>query len=362
MLSQPNLSLRARLAAACAALGTAVFFVFFLSIGLFFEGLVARDFARTVRSYTWTSTECFIVSSRISDRDSQGRRQESFFFEVEYNYTVGGSPHTSQQFALDHNGFADYGEIQRLALRFAPETKTFCFVNPAAPDQAILSRGNLWFGLVLLFPLVFVTFGAGGLFLTVRGALRQGRAAARVPFRPATPAADVAVPAPGRWNGVVLSGIFVLMGGGALWITALRPTLLILAARDWQRTPCVVVSSDVKHHSGDEGTTYSVNILYAYEVGGRAFRANRYHFKGGSSSGYAGQAAIVHRYPAGLESICFVNPRDPTDAVLERGFTSDMAWGLLPLGFVLAGFYVFYVVRRPRRATLAPDNHPAHSF
>ena len=77
----------------------------------------------------------------------------------------------------------------------------------------------------------------------------------------------------------------------------------------------------------------------AYRMNGGEYRANRYSFMGGSSSGYAGKQAIVSRYPPGAQVICYVDPTDPTQAVLERGFTPIMLLGLLPLLFIAAGLF-----------------------
>ena len=46
--------------------------------------------------------------------------------------------------------------------------------------------------------------------------------------------------------------------------------LNVLAARSWTPVPATVVASNVRSHHGD-GTTYSVNVLYAYEVAGRGY-------------------------------------------------------------------------------------------
>jgi hypothetical protein len=46
---------------------------------------------------------------------------------------------------------------------------------------------------------------------------------------------------------------------------------------------------------------------------------------------------VVARHPAGSKTVCYVNPDEPTEAVLERGFTPDMWFGLIPLLFVLVG-------------------------
>jgi hypothetical protein len=93
----------------------------------------------------------------------------------------------------------------------------------------------------------------------------------------------------------------------------------------------------VGSHEGDDSTTYSVDVLYEYEYGGRTYRSRRYEFLGGSSSGYEGKAAIVARYPPGSRTVCRVNPGDPTEAVLHRGFTKTYLVALVPLLFMAVG-------------------------
>jgi hypothetical protein len=74
---------------------------------------------------------------------------------------------------------------------------------------------------------------------------------------------------------------------------------------------------------------------------------------GGSSSGYRGKAEIVNRHPPGTRAVCYVNPKDPTEAVLERGFTNALWFGLIPLVFVLVGAGgVIFSLRSARRARL----------
>jgi hypothetical protein len=58
---------------------------------------------------------------------------------------------------------------------------------------------------------------------------------------------------------------------------------------------------------------------------------------GGSSSGHSGKANIVRQHPPGQKTVCYMNPTDASEAVLERGFTRDMWWGAVPLLFVLIG-------------------------
>ena len=60
----------------------------------------------------------------------------------------------------------------------------------------------------------------------------------------------------------------------------------------------------MRSHEGDDSTTYSVDIVYRYEVGGRTYRGNRYDFLGGSSSGYEAKQRVVDAHPVGATVTC----------------------------------------------------------
>ena len=131
--------------------------------------------------------------------------------------------------------------------------------------------------------------------------------------------------------------VFTAMGLVFAWLLVIGPALRISAARNWPATPCTVLSSELETHSGD-GTTYSIEITYEYEYNGNRYTSDRYSFSStGSSSGRKGKAKVVDAHPPGRETVCYVNPSDPQDAVLHRGFTADMWFGLIPLIFVAVG-------------------------
>ena len=140
-----------------------------------------------------------------------------------------------------------------------------------------------------------------------------------------------------RWGLALFFLVFFLVGAGTFYSFGIKPLAKTWTARQWVATPAVVVSSEVRTHSGDDGPTYSVNILYRYEVAGREYRSNRRAFISGSSSGYAGKARVVSQFPPGKQITCYVNPHDPVEAVLERGFTPGMALGIIPLVFLGVG-------------------------
>jgi hypothetical protein len=163
----------------------------------------------------------------------------------------------------------------------------------------------------------------------------------------------------GRIVGFLFFGVFFVVGLSLSWAFAVRPLQRILDARDWPEVECTILSSHVETHDSDDGNTYSVAISYRYEVGGRTYTSDRYKFMTGSSSGYEGKAAVVEKHPPGRVTVCYVNPDDPGDAVLERGFTVDIAFGAIPLVFVVVGAGGMFGVWRSGSRKARSDGLPS---
>jgi hypothetical protein len=155
--------------------------------------------------------------------------------------------------------------------------------------------------------------------------------------------------------------VFMLVGLGAA-LAFLWPITEILSARNWQATPCTIVESKVvEHRSSKGGSTYSVAISYRYEVDDRPYVSTRYKFMTGSSSGQEGKQAVVDRFRPGTEAVCYVSRRDPSQAVIEPGFTADILFGLIPLIFAAiggGGLIGMAVYRKKRPAAGTPGLPP----
>jgi hypothetical protein len=301
-----------------------LFFLVFFGMGLLFTAFIVRQTYIDARTYGWPKAECVILESRVHDNGGNS----PYEFQVHYQYEWKGNAHSSHRFKTQSRSFSDYSTAQRLVEKFQNDTKAVCYVDPRNPGQAILERSSLWLGLLIFLPLIFVAVGGGGIYAVWKPASAPGGPA---PISLKPKALRTRKPA------VAVSSLFILVGLLVFYAIFIRPMVKIMDARHWLAVPCTVVSSRVQSHSSDDGTTYSVDILYKYEIDGREYKANRYHFLGGSSSGYRGKARIVREHPPGSKMTCYVNPKDPTDAVLQRGFSGTMWFGLLPLLFVLAG-------------------------
>ena len=157
------------------------------------------------------------------------------------------------------------------------------------------------------------------------------------------------------WVPPLFFGVFAVMGLAFSYFLLVRPLTKILLARDWAPTDCTILSSGVGRHSGSKGgSTYSVDVLYRYQFNGREYQSSRYKFATASTSGYDGKAEIVRRLAPGTTTTCYVNPTAPDEAVLDRGFTADLLFGLIPLVFICVGFGGFYFWRKKSAQPINP--------
>ncbi|MBB6428964.1 DUF3592 domain-containing protein [Algisphaera agarilytica] len=142
----------------------------------------------------------------------------------------------------------------------------------------------------------------------------------------------------GRVVGALFFSLFFFVGAGFGWFMFARPAIKLLDAQDWPSAPATVTSSDLESHSDSDGTTYKIKISFAYEYNGRRYTSDTYDFFSFmSSSGYRGKRDVVDDHPVGKQTTCYVNPKNPDVAVLHRGWSNNLWFGLIPLVFVLIG-------------------------
>lgn len=318
-------------------IGGTVFFGVFLGMGVLFLYLLGLAAANTLATYQWSQTPATVVRSGVVEDLEQSK---PFLAEVEYRYLWEGRTYTSRQIGRGPSRHDSYDRAWKKAAGYPVGREVACYVNPSRPDEAILEREGFWTLPFALIPLIFVGVGAWGIYgLWFPGENRRV-------VRSAVPAGSSR--RSGRWVAVALGGIFTAVGGGLLVFWTIPTLIKAQASVRWTETPCTVISSRVKTHSGDDGTTYSVDIFYRYAVAGKDYKSNRYDHFGGSSSGRAGKVRVVEKYPPGAQAVCFVNPDDPTEAVLRPGLGWSALFGLIPLVFFGVGLVVLLAgIRAP---------------
>jgi hypothetical protein len=317
-----------------------LFFGVFLGMGGLFVAMIGKSVWQVAETYRWTRADAEIVTSVARQQSGSSDSSKPYEFAVEYRYDAGREWLKSTRWSTKEATFERIDEAQRLADRYRPGTRTECWRNPADPHAAILERQSLLFAFALLFPMIFVAVGAGGIWAV----WRKWRLGERPEDKPVSERATTGSTGAGWVRFFFL--IFFAAGAGVLWMMTLGPLVEILAARSWVPTPARVISSRVVAHSDSDGSTYRVDILYTYHFGGVSRQSSRYDFSRGSSSGYATKAAVVSNYPVGAETTCFVNQRDPSEAVLRREPFKALWFGAIGLVFLLVGALGFAATGR----------------
>lgn len=323
-----------------AKVGISLFGLIFFCFGLVFAGLILSRTYAHFSTKSWVKTPCTILYSQVETVAN------GYAFKVEYTYRFHGRTYRSDSYQVGSQTVKDrVNEADSLAARYVEDTNTNCYVNPDNPGEAVLKHRSLLIGFTALFPLVFVLVG---IWIMYRAWLPPGA-------REKTSSLDRRASLSKR--GRVVQTLFFLsffctgLGVGYFWF--LPAAVQYFQSDSWLEVPCTVQSSRVQSHDSDDGTTYSVDIVYAYSVQGKEYRSGRYTFLGGSSSGYAGKAAIVRQYPEGKQTTCYINPHNPAEAVLNREVGADLLFGLIPLVFMAVGLIgAIYSIRK------GPDNGP----
>ena len=140
----------------------------------------------------------------------------------------------------------------------------------------------------------------------------------------------------------------LILGLVFLYVGFLQPLLMVYTSQNWTAVSCTVVSSRLK--SGD-GQQYAEDIVYSYKVAGKTYQADRYEFYNAWHKGRnraQKEKEIIAQYPPGSQTTCYVNPRDPTDAVLHRRIGAFAILFTAPLSLALIGVGISGLKRRAR--------------
>lgn len=309
-------------------IGLTLFGSIFAAAGLFFcYMLIQSALAENTKSTSWVRTPCTIIESTVK-RDNKS--ESPYRANITYEYHFNGQTHQSQEIGSSTSGHSDYRDAEEDAARYPKGSQHECLVNPANPSEAVLETQGMWMLLILPFPLIFVAIGGGLVFYAWFGQRKDKK-----------PTVDAhggqKLGKKGKVAITLFGLVFFCVGMGIIYGLGVLSWWEYFDARSWQQTPCVVEHASVQSHSSDDGTTYSVDILYRYEINGQTYRSNRYSFVGGSSNGHSGKQAIVKKYPVGSQQTCWVNPSDPRDSVLHRDFSWSLLLGLIGLPFAAVG-------------------------
>lgn len=103
----------------------------------------------------------------------------------------------------------------------------------------------------------------------------------------------------------------------------------------WQQVPGTIVASEVEDAWDTTGERYAGRVLYTYEVDGVTYEGTQLDLR---SSLYVGNREdaeeLLIPYPVGAAVMPYVDPANPTRAVLDRSLPNAV-WGFVGVGAVL---------------------------
>lgn len=172
---------------------------------------------------------------------------------------------------------------------------------------------------------------------------------------------DPVIALPRRRRGSVFVTVFALVfivAGLAAGIYFASSLFDWIAARSWEPVPATLHSVNLDSRTDSEGTTtYRVEATYTYDWRGERFTGSRVDLHGSDNLGdwhHRLHSRLQRALRAGEPVTAWVDPDDPSRAVLERG----MRWGRLGFGMIFPavfggfGLLVIWAVRRGRRETV----------
>lgn len=149
------------------------------------------------------------------------------------------------------------------------------------------------------------------------------------------------------WGCLLIFGlIFVTVACGGLVAMIGVPLFKSIQVQRWEERIALVLKSEVVTNRDDDGSVYRPEISFEYEYQGKKYRSSNWS-TGFASSSFKGAAqSVVDRFPVGSEHPCFVNPDDPSQAVLDRSFQKSNLFALFMLVFLIVGGGLMWVAFR----------------
>lgn len=143
---------------------------FLIAAGLFFAWRMWLSYEKAQITRSWVQVPCRIVSSGVVTARPTPNSPPVYRAEVRYEYEFERRKHASARIRPVESAATPHLEnaVQKQQ-SYPPGSQQMCFVNPAAPDEAVLEHATRAALYSIWFPLLFVAGGVG----MVRGALRQ---------------------------------------------------------------------------------------------------------------------------------------------------------------------------------------------
>ena len=140
-----------------------IFGMIFFSAGGFCAWMLCiKPMSGVIASGGWTPTPAQIIDSQLV-RSHSSNGSSTYRIDIQYQYNINGSRHVSNRYDFFRSSMhsnVGVGAMREIIESLPSGTETSCLVNPANPDEAVISRSVPWFNaLFMVFPLPFLFIG-----------------------------------------------------------------------------------------------------------------------------------------------------------------------------------------------------------
>ena len=139
---------------------------------------------------------------------------------------------------------------------------------------------------------------------------------------------------------LIFIGLLFCVAGGVFALLMWRSFDRASGQRTWAETQCTILESrvDQRKIGSDVETEYSFGVTYGYSYDAKAFTSERYSLQGAPwSSSEERSQRRADKFPVGATRSCYVNPKDPSSAVLKRDSKAPGYSLWFPLIFIVGG-------------------------
>lgn len=213
-----------------------LFFLPFFLIGMaLVYGLSIHPMIKVFRAQSWEKIPCAINSSEVvSHSDSDGT---TYSIKIVYQYNFDDRSYTSERYHFGTGSSSGRKGKQAVVDKYPPGSESYCFVNPSAPQEAVLDRGlRLEYGLGA-FGLLFAGAGAWGLIYAPRmagGSMQRSKSAVPKPA-PASDAPGVLKP-----KHTPMSKLLGMLAFSVIWNGFVGIFVYFVFFEDAHRAPFIV--------------------------------------------------------------------------------------------------------------------------
>lgn len=128
------------------------------------------------------------------------------------------------------------------------------------------------------------------------------------------------------------------------------------ATREWTETSCLIIQSKVKERSEEHiSKEYQWGVEYNYDFEGKPYSSKLYTLRGSKWTSRRDEVkALMEEFPKDGKAICFVNPADPSRAILKHDSKAGGYSIWFPMLFVIGGLGIAFSALRKSGIKLIP--------